>query len=263
MQFDSTQATSFIGSDLYDRDGDKVGSITEIYEDTQTRKPEWAAINTGFFGSKVAIVPLTQATTEGESLRVPFEKAQIKDAPHVDADGQISQQEEAALYSHYGLDYSEDRSDTGLPEGGATTEQPRETVGHDTSGPTTDDAMTRSEEEVVVGKQQVETGRARLRKYIVTENVETTIPVQREEVRIEREPITEGNIDNALDGPELSEEEHEVVLHAEEPVVGKKTVPKERVRLDKTADVENVKVSEQARKEQIEVEGVDETTTRR
>ncbi len=84
--------------------------------------------------------------------------------------------------------------------------------------------------------------------------------MQREEVRIEREPITEGNVDQALDGPELSEEEHEVVLHAEEPVVGKKTVPKERVRLDKTADVENVKVSEQARKEQIEVEGVEETT---
>jgi uncharacterized protein (TIGR02271 family) len=259
MQFDSTQATSFIGSDLYDRDGDKVGSITEIYEDTQTRKPEWAAINTGFFGSKVAIVPLAEATTEGEQLRVPFQKSQIKDAPHVDGDGQISQQEEAALYSHYGLDYSESRSDTGLPEGGA--DHPG-TVGHDTSGPTTDNAMTRSEEEVVVGKQQVETGRARLRKYIVTENVETTVPVQREEVRIEREPITEGNIDNALDGPELSEEEHEVVLHAEEPVVGKRTVPKERVRLDKTADVENVKVSEQARKEQIEVEGVEETTRR-
>jgi uncharacterized protein (TIGR02271 family) len=259
MHFDSTQATGFIGSDLYDRDGDKVGSITEIYEDTQSRQPEWAAINTGFFGSKVAIVPLTQATTENGSLRVPFEKSQIKDAPHVDADGQISQQEEAALYSHYGLDYSEDRSDTGLPQGG--TDHPG-TVGHDTSGPTTDNAMTRSEEEVVVGKQTVETGRARLRKYIVTENVETTVPVQREEVVVEREPITEANVGQATDGPELSEEEHEVVLHAEEPVVGKRTVPKERVRLDKTAEVENVKVSEQARKEQIEVEGVEETTRR-
>jgi len=262
MQFDTSQVTQYVGQDLYDRDGDKVGSITEIYEDTQTGKPEWAAVNTGFFGGKSTIVPLVSATTEGGNLTVPFEKSHIKGAPAVDDDGQISQAEEQALYSHYGVEYGESRSDSGLPEGTATPE-PRGTVGHDTSGPSTDNAMTRSEEEVVVGKQQVETGRARLRKYIVTENVETTVPVSREEVVIEREPITEGNIDNALDGPELSEEEHEVVLHAEEPVVGKKTVPKERVRLDKTAEVENVKVSEQARKEQIEVEGVDETTARR
>src|SRR5688500_11293707 len=115
MQFDSTQATQFVGGDVYDRDGDKIGSIAEIYEDTQTGKPEWAAVNTGFFGSKVAIVPLTQATTEGGNLTVPFEKSHVKDAPHVDNDGQISQSEEQALYSHYGLEYGESRSDTGLP----------------------------------------------------------------------------------------------------------------------------------------------------
>jgi uncharacterized protein (TIGR02271 family) len=248
MQFDTTQATQFIGTDLHDRDGDKVGAIREIFEDTQTGRPEWAAVSTGFFGSKVAIVPLTQATAEGDALRVPFEKAHIKEAPHIDGDREISQSEESALYTHYGVDY------------GTAAD---ETAGHDTSGPTTDQAMTRSEEEVVVGKQQVETGRARLRKYIVTEEVQTTIPVQREEVVLEREPITEGNLDQALDGPELSEEEHEVVLHAEEPVVGKRTVPKERVRLDKATAVEEAKVTEQARKEQIEVEGVDETSTRR
>jgi uncharacterized protein (TIGR02271 family) len=249
--------TQFIGGTVVDRDGDKIGSIAEIYEDTQTGKPEWAAVSTGFFGTKVAIVPLTQADDDGGSLRVPFEKSLVKDAPHVDADGQISQSEEQALYAHYGLEYGEQRSDTGLPEGEAGV------VGHDTSGPTTDQAMTRSEEEINVGTRQVETGRARLRKYIVTENVETTVPLSREEVVIEREPITEGNVDRALDGPELSEEEHEVVLHEEVPVVEKTTVPKERVRLDKTAQVEEAKVSEQARKEQIEVEGVDETTTRR
>jgi uncharacterized protein (TIGR02271 family) len=254
--------TKFIGGDVIDRDGDKIGSIAEIYEDTQTGKPEWAAVSTGFFGSKVAIVPLTQASDDGGTLRLPFEKALVKDAPHVDGDGQISQSEEQALYAHYGLDYGESRSDTGLPEGRADTDVDR-TVGHDTSGPTTDQAMTRSEEEVAVGTRQVETGRARLRKYIVTEEVQTTVPVQREEVVLEREPITDGNIDQALDGPELSEEEHEVVLHEEVPVVEKTTVPKERVRLDKATQVEEAKVSEQARKEQIEVEGVDETAPRR
>jgi uncharacterized protein (TIGR02271 family) len=115
--------------------------------------------------------------------------------------------------------------------------------------------MTRSEEELRVGKRQVETGRVRLRKYVVTEQVQQTVPVQREEVRIEREPITDANAGDAMDGPALSEEEHEVVLHAEEPVVEKRVVPKERVRVEKDAVVEEVQVTEELRKERIEAEG--------
>jgi uncharacterized protein (TIGR02271 family) len=115
--------------------------------------------------------------------------------------------------------------------------------------------MTRSEEELHVGKTQVETGRVRLRKYVVTEQVETTVPLQREEVRIERERITDANVGSATDGPALSEEEHEVVLHAEEAVVEKRVVPKERVRLDKDAVIEEQTVSEELRKERIEAEG--------
>jgi uncharacterized protein (TIGR02271 family) len=115
--------------------------------------------------------------------------------------------------------------------------------------------MTRSEEELRVGKRSEEIGRARLRKYIVTENVQTTVPVQREEVRVEREPITDANIDNAMDGPALSEEEHEVTLHAETPVVEKDVVPKERVRLDTETVQEERQIDETVRKEQIEADG--------
>jgi uncharacterized protein (TIGR02271 family) len=129
------------------------------------------------------------------------------------------------------------------------------TVGRDVSGPTTDDAMTRSEEELNVGKERREAGRARLRKYVVTENVETTVPVQREEVRLEREPITDANVGAATSGPDLSEEEHEVTLHAEQPVVEKNVVPKERVRLDKDTVTEEERVTENVRKEEIEMEG--------
>ena len=91
--------------------------------------------------------------------------------------------------------------------------------------------MTRSEEELRVGTRQREAGRARLRKYVVTEMVTKTVPVSHEEVRIEREPITDANRGDALDGPAISEEEHEVVLHEDEVVVDKQTVAKERVRL--------------------------------
>jgi uncharacterized protein (TIGR02271 family) len=115
--------------------------------------------------------------------------------------------------------------------------------------------MTRSEEELRVGTAERERGRARLRKYVVTEQVTQTVPVKREEVRLEREPITDGNVDKALDGPEISEEEHEVVLHEEEPVVEKRTVPKERVRMEKESVADEAQVSEEVRKEQIEADG--------
>jgi uncharacterized protein (TIGR02271 family) len=112
--------------------------------------------------------------------------------------------------------------------------------------------MTRSEERVNVGTRSAETGRARLRKYVVTENVTQTVPVSHEEVRVEREPITAANRDAAVAGPDISEDEHEVTLHAEEPVVQKETVPVERVRLDTETVTEDREVSETVRKEQID-----------
>ena len=131
------------------------------------------------------------------------------------------------------------------------------TTGHrrrDTSGPTTDQAMTRSEEELQVGTQTREAGRARLRKYVTTETQTVTVPVSREEVRVEREPITDANLDDATSGPAISEEEHEVTLREETPVVEKRAVPKERVRLDTETVTEDRQVSEEAAKS-IQVDG--------
>ena len=200
----------FRGQNLVDSDGSKIGSIEEIYLDAETNEPEWALVNTGLFGTKSTFVPLRDASDDGETLRVPYEKAKVKDAPKMDADGKLSQSDEAELYRYYGLDYSQTRSDSGLPDGGAgTTGRDRDldadrTVGRDTSGPTTDNAMTRSEEELKVGKAERVAGRARLRKYVVTEDVQQTVPVKREEVRLEREPITDANVDRATDGPAIS-----------------------------------------------------------
>jgi uncharacterized protein (TIGR02271 family) len=200
----------------------------------------------------------------GDSVQVPYDKQQVSDAPSMEADGSLSQDEEAQLYRHYGLDYSEHRSDSGLAAGtdrDADADTDHGTVGRDTSGPTTDDAMTRSEEELQVGTTQRERGRVRLRKYVTTEQVTQTVPVQREELRVEREPITDANLDDATSGPAISEEEHEVTLHEETPVVEKRAVPKERVRLDTETVTEDRQVSEEVRKEQIEVDG-DQSTYR-
>ena len=251
-----TEAYDWRGRELVDADGDKVGTVEELFRDEETEQPEWAAVRTGLFGTKLSFVPIQNAEPTGEQVRVPFSKDQIKNAPKIDdSNGELSQQEEAELYSHYGMSYGESRSDSGLPEGGAPDAGGRGAVGRDTSGPTTDEAMTRSEEELRVGTAEQERGRARLRKYVVTEQVQQTVPVQREEVRVEREAITDANVGDAMAGPAISEEEHEVTLHEEEVVVEKRAVPKERVRLDKDTVVEDQTVSEEVRKEQIEAEG--------
>jgi uncharacterized protein (TIGR02271 family) len=234
------------GRDVVDSDGDKIGTLDDVYLDRQSGEPEWGAIRTGLFGTKVSFAPLREASPTGEEIRIPYDKSHVKDAPNVEADGELSSEEEQRLYEHYG------RSDYGEWEPGSDRTGGGGPVGRDVSGPTTDDAMTRSEEELSVGKTQRETGRARLRKYVVTENVQQTVPVEREEVRVEREPITDANRDRATAGPDISEEEHEVTLHAEEPVVEKRTVPKERVRLDKETVTDERTVDEQVRKERIE-----------
>jgi len=249
-----------IGQDVYDESGEKIGSASEVYLDDETGQPEWVTVRTGLFGTKESFVPIRNADLTNDGVRVPVSKSQVKDAPKIDAEGHLSPQEEQELYRYYGMG----TGTTGLETTGvAGTEtrgtETRGTVGHDTSGPTTDDAMTLSEERLTVGTRSEEVGRARLRKYVVTENVTETVPVTREEVRIEREPITDANIDNALSGPAISEEEHEVVLHAERPVVEKEAVPVERVRLDKETVTEQHQVTEGLRKEEIEVEGADTT----
>src|SRR3954447_26648356 len=150
------------GQTAYDSDGDKIGKVEDIYLDRQSGEPEWATVKTGLFGTKVSFVPIGDADTTDGGVRVPFTKDQVKDAPHFDADGELSPDEERRLYQHYGRsDYEwsgEDRTegtmgrdrdarfDRDATSGGGAP------VGRDISGPTTDDAMTRSEEELRVGK---------------------------------------------------------------------------------------------------------------
>ncbi len=256
------------GGTVVGTDGDKIGKVSQVFLDDQTGNPEWVTVTTGLFGTAESFVPLSQGSVRGDQIVVPYDKSTVKGAPRVeDSNGHLSESEESELYRYYGLDYTAGYDttttadyDTTATTGVGTTAGVSDlndhgTVGHDTSGPTTDDAMTRSEERLHVGTERVATGRARLRKYIVTEQQTVTVPVSREEVRIEREPITEGNIDNALGGPALSEEEHEVILTEERPVVAKETVPVERVRLDKDVVTEQRTVTENVSKEQIELEG--------
>jgi uncharacterized protein (TIGR02271 family) len=258
------QWDNLIGRAAVDPDGDKLGKVGQIYLDEVTGKPAWVTVSTGMFGTRQSFAPLQNATVRDDQLILAVPQQLVKDAPNVEDDGHLEESETAALYQHYAgyLDRGSERDgeqagyagrDTGTGVTG--------TQGYDTSGPTTDDAMTRSEERLRVGTENTEAGRARLRKYVVTENVTTTVPVSHEEVRLEREPITGANRDAAVSGPGISEEEHEVTLHAERPVVAKETVPVERVRLGTETVTEEHQVNEQVRKEQIDEPDVDSGLT--
>jgi uncharacterized protein (TIGR02271 family) len=258
------------GADVYGSDGSKIGSAGQVYLDDQTGNPEWVTVKTGLFGTRETFVPLSQADFSGDRLTVPFDKDRVKNAPQIEPDGDLSPAQEDELYTYYGLastggrldadDYDTTTGRTDRDGDGVYDDVAGQTVGYDTSGPTTDDAMTRSEERLVAGTRREQVGRARLRKYVVTEQQQVSVPVSREEVRIEREPITDANIGAAMDGPAISEEEYEVTLSAERPVVETEAVPVERVRLNKETVTDTETVSGEVRKEQIELDG-DTTTT--
>ena len=280
------------GATAYDRDGDKVGRVGQVYVSEDGRQALFATVKTGLFGTKESFVPLQGASLNGDELRLQYDKDTIKGAPSIDDDGALSDDEQGTIFDYYdgraggtasgvggttaglgsGLGgdrvdddrrgFGDDRDDDRRRGGDSGFGNEHGTVGHDTSGPTTDDAMTRSEERLNVGTERAETGRARLRKHVVTDRQTVTVPVTHEEVRIEREPITDANRASALGGPDLSDEEHEVVLTEERPVVDKETVPVERVRLDKEQVTENRQVTEDVRHEEITTDD-DASRTRR
>lgn len=252
------QWDSLIGLTAIDSDGDKIGKVGQVYLDAAAGQPEWVTVSTGMFGSRESFAPLYQASVRDGQLVLAVPKQLVKDAPSIDDDGHLADTEVAALYQHYAAQLdpaasrgTRDADEDRYPARHAGGEDVTSAAGYDTSGPVTDDAMTRSEEQLHVGTESVPAGRARLRKYVVTENVTTTVPVSHEEVRLEREPVTAGNRDAALSGPGISEEEHEVRLHAERPVVAKETVPVERVRLATETVTGEQQISEEVRKEQI------------
>jgi uncharacterized protein (TIGR02271 family) len=236
---DQKHVAELMGCTVYDQQGQKVGKVAQVYLDGTTDQPTWVTVQTGLFGTKESFVPLDRANLDGDGLRVPVTKDAVKDAPRVDADGALPPQEEDELYRYYRM-------------GRMGTPQPRDTGQRSASSG--NDAMTRSEERLNVGTRQTETGRVRLRKYVVTERVQTTVPVSHEEVRLEREPITEANRDRAMSGPDITESEHEVTLHGEEPVIDKHAEPVERVRLDKKRVTEQRPVGGEVRKEQIDID---------
>ena len=224
------------GAPVFDRSGDKIGTVEEIFYDDQTQKPEWIGVGTGFFGTKRVLVPVQGATTQEDGICVAYDKDQVKDSPDIDSD-EIAGETERELSSYYGL-----------TAGGATTP----TAGRGESEAATGQSVTRSEEELQVGTRQTEAGSVRLRKWVETEPVALDVELQRETARVVREDLDQPV---ARDDAAFAEEEVEVPLRAEQAVTSKQTVAKERVGVEKDVETTTETVADEVRKERVEVEG--------
>ena len=268
-------------ANVIDSTGDKVGSVGQVYVTNEGQDPSWVTVNTGLFGTKETFIPLSDAQITDGDIRVPYEKSFIKDAPNIDEDGEISQEQEAELYRYYGVqDPSRgtgtldagDRTDrtvgndhadlddthrgtaagVGAAGAGAGVDRDhdrRDGVDRDHRDDVDGDGVTLHEERLNVGTEQRETGKARLRKYVVTETEQVEVPVQREELVVERTPA------NGEDrGGTLGEDETTVTLHEERPVVEKETVATENVKVGKRTVTDTETVTEQVGHEEVDVQ---------
>jgi uncharacterized protein (TIGR02271 family) len=257
------------GRTVVDPQGNKIGKIGQLWVDEETGAPTWASVHTGLFGMHESLVPIGNGRTRGDDFQVPVTKDQVKDAPRVEAEnGQLSDRDMDDLYRYYNMDQSAGNS--GRHAGDAPPLARNGTADRngmaDRNGQgdrrmqerAPQESMTRSEERLKVGTETVTTGRVRLRKVVVTEQQQVSVPVSHEEVRVVREPISESDRGRMAGNASIGEAEQEITLHAERPVVETEVVAKERVRLDTRTVAEQQQVGGTIRKEEIKID--DETT---
>ena len=279
----------------FDKAGEKLGSVKEVFVDEQTGQPTFVEVNHGLFGMSSSLVPLRGHDFNGDDLKLAFSKDRIENAPDFDSDKPLTPEAQSDIFKHYQLENAQDvttyqdgnvdaqqRRDADLKTGaagagvagagaaGAGAAHTDTTAAHtDTTartGAATDNNVAdngeiiRSEERLDVNKERVATGEARLRKYVVTDTETVEVPVEREEVRVERTPISEAdaaNFNGTIGDNDTAEAS--VTLHEERVNVDKKTVPVEKVNLSKETIQDTETHTEELRKEQIDTDGITDT----
>lgn len=257
MRITQEQVKDLEVAEVLDRDGEVVGGVEQVYLDDSTGEPAWVTVRTGLFGMKETFVPLQDASFDNGHLRVPYDKGYLKDAPNFGADEHLSEQEQDRLYEYYRLDAmgadstgaagGRDAEAASARAGGRDAEAASVRAGGDAEAET---RMTLHEEQVNVGTERVQTGRVRLRKHVVTEQKTVTVPVQREEYEVVREPVTEGQ---SAGGADLGEDELEVSVHEERPVIAKDVVATEQVGIQRETVTEQRQVSTDVSHEEVDV----------
>ena len=256
------------GKPVFDREGEKIGSIEDIYIDDETRQPEWLGLGTGFLGMKHAIVPLGDASLREDGIGVPYPKDKVKDAPDSEGDD-ISAEKEAELARYYAIGTTQaartQTTGTTMPPGQRTTTMPPAEPTATTSPvepkptpqPDADVTMTRAEEELHVGKKETPAGRVTLHKYVETEPVSEDVELQHETARVERQPVNRP----LRPGEDLGEDETTLRLKREEPVVEKSARTKEEFYVTKDSEPTTERVTGEVQKERVDIEN-DEGTPR-
>lgn len=237
MRLTEQQIRSLYGQDVQDRSGANIGSVGQVWADA-AGEPTWVSVKTGGIGQHEAMAPLQAARIQEGRLQVPYDKSTVRSAPSVETgtDQPLGADQLTQLYRHYQLQQQ------------GAVRQPEQPPQRMPGAP----ELTRSEERLRVGTESEPAGAARLRKHVVTENVHTTVPVEHDEVTVVHEPITAANRGDIR--PDIRDEQREMELRAEHPVVTKEQVPVERVRLDKNEVVEEQPVNAQVRREQVDAD---------
>ncbi|MEU4480218.1 YsnF/AvaK domain-containing protein [Micromonospora sp. NPDC023966] len=241
MRLTEQQVRSMYGQDVQDRSGAKIGSVGQVWADP-SGEATWVSVKTGVMGHHESMAPLQAARMQQDGrLQVQYDKATVRSAPSVETgtNQPLSTEQLAELYRHYQIreQAAPPQKKPGAPE------------------------VTRSEERLRVGTESEPAGAARLSKRVVTENVQTTVPVEHDEVTVVHEPILDADRGNVRAG--IGEEQREMELRAEHPVVGKDQVPVERVRLNKDEVVEEQPVNAQVRRELVDADVPDRARRKR
>ena len=271
------EVTAAIGSTAYGDGGDKLGTVEHFFVDDRTGEPTWVAVTTGLFGTRHSVVPAREAVWDDGSLRLPVSAEAVKNAPTMTGN-HLDPGQEAELRRHYDLEGGRhrdagERVDTGTSGAAVPPAGPTDTVAvpavppppaTGTADAPTDGTMTRSEERLRVGTEQVAATRVRLVKYVVTENVEVTVPIRREEIRLEEIPLDAADDDGTVGGESLVPHGNaptaaaglpeDIVLHSERPVITLEVVPVERVRLRTELVQDTETVTERVQRERIVLE---------
>lgn len=266
----------------FDSNGEKLGDVQEVFVDDHSGQPTFVEVKHGLFGMSSSLVPLKGHRLQGEDLQLAFSKDRIKDAPDVNADEGLTPEEQNRIFEHYGVAGAQDQNEyvannrrderhagtteaAGVAGTTAAADRDRTDLDRDradrdrveadraaTTRAADDNSIVRSEEQLDVQKEQVQSGKARLRKYVVEDKETVEVPVTREEVRVERTPISEADAENFRG--EIGEDEASVVLNEERVDVQKRTVPVEKVSLEKDQVTETERHTETLAKEQIETD---------
>jgi uncharacterized protein (TIGR02271 family) len=249
----------YIGHHVVDRDDEVIGKLSTLWTD-ETGEPAYLGVKTSWFSGKHHVIPAHSARVDRQRERiwVPFSEQAVKDAPAFDPDCELSDANEREIDEYYGRHGHQRRAQMQSQTGTQANLGTQQRTGRETNEAT----VKLSEEQLKVGKREVEAGGIRLRKIIRTETVNQPVTLKREEVIVERVPASEAR---ATGERCFEQEEIYVPLRREEAVIQKEARVREEVRVRKEAQQDQQTITENVRREDVEIErqGEARETTRR